>query len=71
MAKRTSENDSLQFFALDTTILRSVRPKIMKIGPSVLCVSVRAYTPARSRIREAAFWGGLGGAGAPPSEHHR
>ena len=52
MAKRTSENYSLQFFALDTPILRSVRPKIMKIGLSVLCVSVRAYTPARSRIRE-------------------
>ena len=29
MAKRTSENDSLQFFALDTPILRSVRPEIL------------------------------------------
>ena len=25
-------------------------------------MSVRAYTPARSRIREAAFWGGSGSA---------
>ena len=56
MAKRTSENDSLQFFALDTPILSSVRPKMIKHGsersaPKGLRRKVRAEGPHRGIFR--------------------
>ena len=45
MAKQTLENDSLQFFALDTPILRSVQPKILfwVCRPPFWCVSTSFF----------------------------